>query len=442
MAAYGLYLLKVSICIMVFYCFYLLMLRKCTFFYLNRSYLIFSTLASFVIPVLNISIFENQSDHILSALIHPVWVEPEYELIQLQNVSNHATTDSSMLILTILYFTGLSILFFKLLFSAKRIIRIRKNSTIDKIGKTRVIRTNSILPFSFFNMVFLPKDEDDQLIISHEMAHVKQYHWVDLVFLELVSMLLWFNPFIFFIKKSLKLQHEYLADAQAANGKEYLEKYLYSMLKQVQIVSYGGITSQFYCKTIKKRITMITKNKTSNKYLAVYLLMLPLVCLMLLAFSENKVLAQNMNALDSIHSDNTTALNDLAEPSIYPIESEKIKRISGYGERVNPKTKQKQFHYGIDFSISEGENVVSTADGVVVEAQFDSKKGNYAIIQHNEVFSTFYSHLKSISVQPGEKLKKGQIIGYSGNTGLSTGPHLHYEVFKNGKNADPKDYLP
>jgi len=67
---------------------------------------------------------------------------------------------------------------------------------------------------------------------------------------------------------------------------------------------------------------------------------------------------------------------------------------------------------------------------------------NYVIIQHNETFSTFYSHLKNISVQVGDKLEKGQIIGYVGKTGLATGPHLHYEVLKDGKNVNPIDYLP
>ncbi|MCD7898675.1 MAG: peptidoglycan DD-metalloendopeptidase family protein [Bacteroides sp.] len=265
------------------------------------------------------------------------------------------------------------------------------------------------------------------------MAHVRQFHWFDLLIVEIISVLLWFNPFVLLYKKSLKLQHEYLADANAIKDRDQIENYLYCMLKHIQMASFGGITSQFYCKTIKKRIVMITKNKTSNKYLGVYIFVLPLVCCMLSAFSAAKV---------TLPPNSEIVMFTLNQPSIYPVDSKKIKRVPGYGERINPKTKKKGFHYGIDFAISEGEEVISTAEGVVVDAKFDSTKGNYVIIKHDEIFSTFYSHLRSISVEVGDKLERGQVIGYSGNTGLSTGPHLHYEVLKSEKRVDPTDYLP
>lgn len=431
MMGYWWYLLKVSTCILVFYSFYSLVLRNSTFFLLNRLYLLFGLVLSFVIPVLNFSIFKSQPTTALQG-IATFWTEPEYDFFQPQNLSNNVTNINYSIVLPVIYFAGITILFFKLLFSIIRILHIRKHSETLQIGQKKIIRMDLNSPFSFFNSIFLPKNENSQMVIEHELAHIRQLHWCDLVLVEIVSVLLWFNPFVFLYKKSLKLQHEYLADASVIKDKNRIEGYLTCMLKQVQTVSFNGIISQFYCKTIKKRIVMITKNKTSYKYLVVYSLALPLVFCMLFVFSGNNVLAQN--------GENQTSA--LMEPSIYPVDSKKVKGISGYGERINPVTKKKVFHQGVDLAIPAGEEVLSTAEGVVVDANFDSKKGNYVMVKHNETFSTFYSHLKNTSVKAGDKLEKGQVIGYSGSTGTSTGPHLHYEVIKNGKNVNPEDYLP
>lgn len=436
MATYWWYLLKVSICIIVFYSFYMLILRKCTFFLLNRLYLVGGLLLSFIIPILDFSIFKGQSNNVFTNIVYPFIIEPEYNFFPPQNnISNDATVNFSM-ILPIVYLIGISVLFFKLLFSIVRIIRISNNSEGYRIGQKKIFRMDSNQPFSFFNMIFLPKNENDQMIIEHEMAHVRQYHWFDLILVEIVSVLLWFNPFIFLYKKSLKLQHEYLADTSVIKNRNQIEDYLNCMLRHIQVVSCDGIVSQFYCKTIKKRIVMITKNKTSNKYLGLYLLVLPLICIMLFACSSSKA----ESAPDSGIVQNTPVVQ---QPSIFPIDSKKVTNIADYGERTNPISKKKDFHYGIDFAIPEGEKIVSTAEGVVVKTKFNPAKGNYVFIKHNDVFSTFYSHLQSISVEVGDKVEKGQTIGYSGNTGsATTGPHLHYEVLKNGERVNPKDYLP
>lgn len=433
MAAYFVYVLKVSICIIVFYIFYILLLRNCTFFLLNRLYLILGILLSFVVPLLHFSIFSGQSTMVFSDIIHPLLIEPEPYFYQDQNFNANANLNYSK-ILSVIYFSGISVLFFKLLLSVSGIIRISINSEKYQLGKKRIVKVDSILPFSFFNLVFLPKNENNQMIIGHELSHIRQLHWLDLLIMEIVSVLLWFNPFVILYKSSLKLQHEYLADKSAIKENIEIENYLACMLKQIQVDKGNGLICQFYCKTIKKRIVMLTKNKTSVKYLGLYFLVLPLVCFMLFAFSSNK---------NSMANTNDVSQNVSNKPSICPVDLYKVKGTMGYGERMNPVTRKNDFHRGMDFAIQEGENFYAPAVGLVLESGFETKLGNYLLIKHDDEYSTFYAHFKNASVKVGDKISTGQVLGITGNTGtFSTGPHLHYEVIKNGERVDPKDYMP
>lgn len=431
------YTLKVSICLMIFYLFFIAVLKQSTFFKLNRVYLVLGLLLSFAIPILKISMFTVQTSKMLSTVTSIISIEPESAFFQPQNIANGANTINFPMIISVIYFAGVTVLLLKFLLSIIRVIQTKRNADVLRIGRLRIVKTNSTIPFSFLNMIFLPINESNQMIVKHEIAHVKQLHFLDLFLVEFASILLWFNPFVALYKSSLKLQHEYLADSSVIKGNERLEDYLNCMLMQVKIVSAGGLTSQFYCKTIKKRIIMITKNKTSIKYFGVYLLALPLVCLMLLAFtSSNYRTHLNISNPIVVHSDESI-------PSIYPVKFEKVKQVNGFGERINPVSKVKDFHYGIDFAAKEGEEIVVTADGVVVEAKFDKEKGmgNYILVKHNDMYSTLYTHLKEFIVKEGDVLNKGKLIGYVGSTGISTGSHLHYEVIKNGERVNPKDYL-
>jgi Membrane proteins related to metalloendopeptidases len=437
MVNYLTYLLKVSICIAVFYAFYWLLLRHWTFFLLNRVYLMLGLILSFVLPVIKLSLFQSHSIPGLSNIVIDDWIYPEINFAVTKTASHDSNTISVSNVLTLIYWVGVIFLFFKLLFSIVRIKRLKKGSTIQRLDKVKLIITEVVSPFSFFNLIFLPKNEANALILEHEKAHINQFHWFDLVLVEAVSVLLWFNPFVILYKSALRLQHEYLADNKVVQNNS-IEHYLGCILKGIQVVSNGGLVSHFYCKTIKKRIIMITKYKTSLKYSGIYLLVLPLVCLLLFAFSSHGTQA---SLLLNPQVETTTEANAFV-PSIYPIDAKKVTKINVYGERIHPLYKIKNFHYGIDFAISEGEAVTATASGTVIEAKFDKGWGKYILIKHNDEYSTFYSHLKSITIKTGGKVERGQVIGYVGSTGISTGPHLHYEVRKNGNAVNPEEYLP
>jgi murein DD-endopeptidase MepM/ murein hydrolase activator NlpD len=101
-----------------------------------------------------------------------------------------------------------------------------------------------------------------------------------------------------------------------------------------------------------------------------------------------------------------------------------------------------RLHTGIDLVAEEGVPVVSTEDGIVIRAQLAHAWGNIIVVKHDDTYSTSYSHLKSMDVKEGDKVRKGQVIGLVGHTGLSSKDHLHFELLKDGEAIDPISYLP
>lgn len=128
-------------------------------------------------------------------------------------------------------------------------------------------------------------------------------------------------------------------------------------------------------------------------------------------------------------------------PSIPPIDQATDHISSNFGMRIHPINKQRKKHTGIDIKAEIGDKVMSTADGIVVKADFDKKHGYFIEIKHDDTYSTRYHHLSKLNVQVNDKVEKGQKIGEVGSTGLSTAPHLHYEVIENGKKIDPRPFF-
>lgn len=130
-------------------------------------------------------------------------------------------------------------------------------------------------------------------------------------------------------------------------------------------------------------------------------------------------------------------------PAIQPVSNKNLKRLSSfYGYRIDPIYKIKKFHQGVDFSAPKGTPVYATGEGRVIKAKHSRRGyGNQVEIDHGYGYETFYAHLSKFIVKKGEKVKRGQIIGYVGNTGKSTAPHLHYEVRKNNHAINPIYYF-
>jgi len=128
-------------------------------------------------------------------------------------------------------------------------------------------------------------------------------------------------------------------------------------------------------------------------------------------------------------------------PTIIPVMDDDIYLTSGFGWRKSPFTGLRQFHSGVDIAGRKGAPIVATADGEVSSVGFDRLLGNYVWINHDGRFETGYAHLTKATVEKGEKVQRGQVIGLMGTTGMSTGYHLHYEVVDNGKKINPYYFI-
>lgn len=130
-------------------------------------------------------------------------------------------------------------------------------------------------------------------------------------------------------------------------------------------------------------------------------------------------------------------------PYVQPISNKDLTRTaSGWGWRIHPIYKIKKFHYGLDFTSPIGTEVYSTGDGVIEEVERSYRGyGNKIVVDHGFGFKTLYAHLNDFNVTVGQKVKRGDVIGFVGNTGTSTAPHLHYEIIRNGEKVNPIYYI-
>lgn len=129
-------------------------------------------------------------------------------------------------------------------------------------------------------------------------------------------------------------------------------------------------------------------------------------------------------------------------PTIMPVSREKIRVTSLFGWRKNPFNRNaRSFHSGVDFAGRPGTPIYSTGDGVVERSPGMQGYGVVVLVNHGYGYKTLYAHLSKAMVKPGEKVKRGQVIGKLGNSGSTTGPHLHYEVIKNGQKINPMNYI-
>ncbi len=129
-------------------------------------------------------------------------------------------------------------------------------------------------------------------------------------------------------------------------------------------------------------------------------------------------------------------------PAMQPISNKELKRLaSGYGMRLHPILKIGRMHWGMDFSAPIGTPIYATGAGTITNASPMGGYGNVVVLNHGFGYESYYAHMSRIKVRSGQKVERGDIIGFVGNTGLSSGPHLHYEIHKNGEKVNPISFF-
>jgi beta-lactamase regulating signal transducer with metallopeptidase domain/outer membrane biosynthesis protein TonB len=282
------YLLEANIYLGVFYALYFLLLNKETYYKLNRAYLLCTPVLSYIIPLTQIGWLKSYEDEgqVVTTII--------YNRALYKNVATIAPHFTLQNVLVYSYAAGVVVmltLFIFKIFQLLKLTRVQKSLLNNKYKLVKVDDANTA--FSFFNYVFIGTNVSGaDTMIRHELVHIKQKHSVDIVFLELVKIINWFNPFIYLLQRSLKTLHEYIADEQTARYENDVLTYSSFLVSNAYGLSGSSISNSFFnYNLLKKRIIMLNQKRSGNlarlKYLAVIPVCVGLLCMSTLAFSKS-----------------------------------------------------------------------------------------------------------------------------------------------------------
>lgn len=441
------YLIKVNLALVLCWALYRVAFRKLTFFQWNRFYLLGSVVLSLILPLLRLQL---KPTLVAAADIGGIdWTYVDHLASTPVALIQHGGSWSPLSLVLIVYVVVAFAFLIRSGWKFRHLLRSLEPSRKIIKGRVKVyIQDERRGSFTLFRRIYLDRysyENRSQFVLKHEMAHAVQLHSFDLLFMEFVHAFLWFNPFVFVLLRYVRDNHEYLADRYAHGDRGSLVEYL-ECLKAETIRYFAPVpASYFKSSTIKKRIIMLTNHTSNQKDKWRYLGIIPAVGLMIILFHTP---ASNGRAIpapvpDKIVRAAESLFLDDGIPSHFPLPEEYKGKVSwGYDkEAIHPISKKEMVHKGIDMPAPSGTPVYAAGGGVVKKAGNMEGWGNLVVLEHAEGFSTFYAHLDEIDVESGVKVAVGQVIGKVGNTGQSTGSHLHYEVRKNGENVNPEDFF-
>jgi hypothetical protein len=289
-----LYLLKVSACVLGFYTLYLLAFRKFTFFGWNRGYLMASLVLSFLIPMIKLEetvVMPIQSQEPESEAFNGQYILPNQDFsainqLPIQDISEPFDWQNALLFL---YFLGVTLFLIKLIFSLYKVYQRSRNAIrLDKYSIIEGCNENA----SFFNVIFLNVEglstSEKEQIIAHEATHARLLHSIDILILAICKVVLWFNPVIYYFKKSLSQIHEYEVDTVMIRDFDS-KNYAYLLLKLGTNPHISLLTNQFSTQPLKDRIQFLFSKRTKFMKKLFYVFILPLIGISVWAFAGKTV---------------------------------------------------------------------------------------------------------------------------------------------------------
>ena len=429
MNKFAVYAFESAICMGVLYLVYLVFFRKNSMFSVNRFFLLFSLVFSIIVPFVEID-YQPIAPGIKTFYLVADEGYVMEKFLQLNQSAHEIKQVNYSSFIWGLYFVVAMLLFIRMVFSLLGLWRLVRNQQVDKHRPYYMILTEKVHePFSFFRWIFIPPGMDISgkaaPVFLHEKAHADQFHSLDLIFTEILMVVFWFNPFVFLYRGSLRLIHEYTADKAVLKSGYSSVEYLTRML-DLSHRKMSVLTSNFNSSITKKRVKMIINNSKNQGRKGLYLLSLPVLVMLVMAFSGKH---------------NRPGNNPV--PHLFPVSGASMNEVTvTFGKVfINPVTNKEVTHNGIDIKSPSGTPVIATGDGIVILVSENESRGKHVVIQHGTDYQTWYTHLESILVAEGDKLEGGDQLGKVGNTGYSTGPHLHYEVVKEGERVNPEEYF-
>ena len=301
---------------MVLYLAYKLLFRNSNRFQLNRIILLTIAIFAFVLPFIRISL-EGQQFQEMTSFKQEMDVIFYSDAI-IEETAVEANTLSITDVISYIYIIGVVFFLMKFVYNIVKIYKIKAGNKIEKIDNVNFIYTNeSHIPFSFLKNIYIPKDNLDEMIIKHEMSHVKNHHSVDVILMEIMIAFQWFNPFIRMIKNELKNNHEFIADSEAIKDEDEKSNYMMLLLQQCTADDFSTIANNFSFLLTKKRISMITKNQKVKGSVIKVLLTLPVFALLILLNSQ----CDNTKPNEEKQQTTVTETETILEQPVYDTEA-------------------------------------------------------------------------------------------------------------------------